>query len=129
MNRVLLDQGLPRSAALILRKIGWDIIHTGEVGMATASDQEILLFAEKENRVIVTLDADFHSILAVTNAEQPSVVRLRREGLKGPDLARMIEMVWENIEDALVDGAMVTVTETSIRMRSLPLFPTEINNH
>ena len=125
MIRIILDQGLPRSTAKMLREEGWDVVHAGEVGMSEASDSEILAFAGKEDRVIMTLDADFHSILAVTNADGPSVVRFRYEGLKGPAFAGLIKTVWKEIEEALLAGAMVTVTEKSIRVRDLPLFPPE----
>lgn len=34
--KLLIDQGLPRSAARFLRAIGWDAIHVGEIEMAMA---------------------------------------------------------------------------------------------
>jgi len=40
--KVLLDQGKPRSAAALLRNAGHDVIHTAEIGMAEAEDEEIL---------------------------------------------------------------------------------------
>lgn len=83
MKGILLDQGLPRTAAKILKEKGWDVLHTGDIGLSRASDNEILEYARAEKRVIVTLDADFHAILAVANDSEPSVVRIRQEGLKG----------------------------------------------
>ena len=41
----------------------------------------------------LTLDSDFHSILAATRAVKPSVVRLRTEGLKGESLAIILQHV------------------------------------
>ena len=41
-------------------------MHVGETGMRSAGDQEILTFALKLIRFMVTLDADFHAILAVS---------------------------------------------------------------
>jgi predicted nuclease of predicted toxin-antitoxin system len=40
--KVLLDQGLPRSAAKLLRDAGIDAVHAGECGLATSTDAEIL---------------------------------------------------------------------------------------
>jgi predicted nuclease of predicted toxin-antitoxin system len=58
--RLLLDQGLPRSAVLHLKNAGIEAAHVGDRGLATASDSKILDFGRHENRVVVTLDADFH---------------------------------------------------------------------
>jgi predicted nuclease of predicted toxin-antitoxin system len=51
-------------------------------GSPDASDAVILDYAREEGRVIVTLDADFHTLLALTGATFPSVVRVRIEGLR-----------------------------------------------
>jgi predicted nuclease of predicted toxin-antitoxin system len=121
LNRVLLDQGISRTAAKILRETGWDALHTGDIGLSRATDQEILTYARLEKRVVITLDADFHAILAVQNAKSPSVVRIRHEGLKGPELANLIETIWPRIREQLESGAMVTVTRKSIRIRNIPI--------
>ena len=121
MIGILLDQGLPRTAAKILKEQGWDVIHTGDVGLSQARDSEILEFARTEKRVVVTLDADFHAILAVENASGPSVVRIRQEGLKGPDLTKLIKSIWPSIKEHLISGAMISVTEKSIRIKAIPL--------
>ena len=121
MNLVLLDQSLPRTAARILRETGWDALHTGDIGLSRAADQDILIYARLEKRVIITLDADFHAILAVQNAKSPSVVRIRYEGLKGQKLANLIETIWPRIQKQLESGAMVTVTRKSIRIRNIPI--------
>ena len=122
MSRVLLDQGLPRSAASLLRDEGWDVVHAGDIGLSRATDREILDFARTEERVIITLDSDFHTILAVTNASSPSVIRIRLEGLRGPDLALLIKRIWPKVEPQLKKGAMVTVSESAIRIRNIPVF-------
>jgi len=52
-------------------------MHVGEIGMSKAADEEILAFSLGRNAVVVTLDADFHAILAVSGARGPSVIRMR----------------------------------------------------
>ncbi|MGH8285469.1 MAG: DUF5615 family PIN-like protein [Steroidobacteraceae bacterium] len=39
MIKILLDQGLPRSAAARLREAGWDAVHAAEVGLERATDE------------------------------------------------------------------------------------------
>jgi len=40
--RILLDQGLPRSALAFLTAAGWDAGHAVDVGLSSAADSEIL---------------------------------------------------------------------------------------
>jgi predicted nuclease of predicted toxin-antitoxin system len=119
--RILLDQGLPRSTASNLQGEKWDILHVGDIGLSKAQDTELIEYARENGRVIITLDSDFHAFIAVTNAESPSVIRIRIEGLKGPDMALLIRQIWPKIEFYVNQGAMVTVTEKSIRIHKLPL--------
>jgi hypothetical protein len=71
--------------------------------------------------VIVTLDADFHALLALSNASTPSVVRLRIEGLRAQPLAALLRTVLIVCDADLRAGAMVSVDGVSVRVRALPL--------
>ena len=119
--KFLLDQGLPRSTALLLRENNIDAIHVGELGLASASDAKILEFGLSEHLVVVTLDADFHALLALSGASEPSVIRVRIEGLRADAHARLIAQVLSVCHADLAQGSMVTVTERGIRVRQLPL--------
>jgi predicted nuclease of predicted toxin-antitoxin system len=121
VKRLLLDQGLPRSTPALLVQAGWDVTHVADIGMSRADDVDILQRARAEGRVCVTLDADFHAILATSGEPGPSVVRVRKEGLDAGALADLLQAVWPDIEDALTAGAMVTVTDRAIRVRRLPI--------
>lgn len=119
--KLLLDQGLPRSAAMLLRTKGVDVIHVGEIGMATATDDEILIRGRQDQRAVVTLDADFHALLALSAALSPSVIRIRIEGLRSEGVTVLLQSVLEEFSEELELGAVVTVQETQMRMRRLPL--------
>lgn len=121
MIAVLLDQGLPRTAAGLLREIGWDVQHVSERGMSQAEDVAIIEVARQEGRVVVTLDADFHALLAVSGAQGPSVLRIRMEGLKADRVVSLIEQVFAVAGNALALGAMVTVLDGKIRIKHLPI--------
>jgi predicted nuclease of predicted toxin-antitoxin system len=121
VKRLLLDQGLPRSTGKLLAPAEWDVVHVGDVGLSRATDQRILDYARENDRVCVTLDADFHALLATTDATKPSVVRIRKEGLNARAIADLLMKIWPRIEQSATDGAMITVTEESIRVRGLPV--------
>ena len=107
-----------------LQKAGWDVIHVYDIDLSRASDRQILEHARGNGRTIVTLDADFHALLAVENADGPSVIRIRKEGLTGADLAELLLQLWPAVEQAVQAGAMVTVTDKNVRIRRLPISTT-----
>jgi len=119
--RLLLDQGLPRSAVKLLREAGIDAVHVGEIGYTAADDAAILQMARDNGRTVVTLDADFHALLALSQATFPSVIRIRVEGLRGGNAADLIQTVLKRCSDDLERGAMVTVQPRRIRIRRLPV--------
>lgn len=121
--KLLLDQGLPRSSARLLRSEGIDSIHVGEIGMAKATDVEIIQKASNEGRIVITLDADFHTLLALSRAVLPSIVRIRIEGLKTQAMTDLLLTVITECNDDLIGGSAVTVEPSRIRIRRLPLVP------
>jgi predicted nuclease of predicted toxin-antitoxin system len=119
--KVFLDQGVPYSTTQYLTDAGWEVLHAVDLEMERATDRAIITYARDNDSCCITLDADFHSIIAVDNAEKPSVIRIRHEGLKGKDVAELLIRIWPDIESALESGALVTVTDRSVRVRYLPI--------
>ncbi len=121
MRRLLLDQCIPRSTIQALRDGGLDVVHTAEIGMSTARDDEILERARQDNRAVVTLDADFHALMAVSGATDPSVVRIRQDRLKGTQIAALVLQVLDSVSGQWDRGVLVTVNERVIRVHRLPV--------
>ena len=119
--KFLLDQGLPRSTVGHLQAMGLGAEHVGNLGLATATDETILTEGRNRDAIVVTLDSDFHALLALSNASSPSVIRIRVQGLKGEDVARIIQQVVEATEHDLTAGTAVTVTDRRLALRRLPL--------
>ena len=119
--KLLLDQGLPRGTIRHLAMLAIAAEHVGELGMAKATDAEILESARERQAVVVTLDSDFHALLATSRAVSPSVVRIRIEGLMGESLASILGRVLAEAETELEAGAVVSVTADRIRVRRLPI--------
>ena len=121
--KLLLDQDTSAGAAEILRRDGIDAFHAREVGLSRADDADILAWCRGEGRTIITLDADFHALLALSGARAPSVVRIRIEGLRDRALADLIQRVIRSVGQELLRGSAVSVTASSIRLHALPLSP------
>ena len=120
--KLLLDQGLPRSTVQHLASIGIVAEHVGDLGLARAADSLILDIARQRQAIVVTLDADYHALLARSHAINPSVVRIRIEGLKAEQLASIIGQVLAVAPVELEAGAALSVTEGyQIRMHQLPI--------
>jgi predicted nuclease of predicted toxin-antitoxin system len=90
-------------------------------GTEGSSDSKILNFGRQEGMVVVTLDADFHTLLALSGMTGPSVVRIRIESLRGEALAKLLFSVLQICSDDLLKGAMVSVTENGVRIHRLPV--------
>ena len=71
--------------------------------------------------MVVTLDADFHALVALSGARWPSVIRLRIQGLRGEGLAGIVQKVIAQCGKELAGGALVSVLGTRIRVRGLPI--------
>lgn len=119
--RLVLDQGVPRDSAPGLRDQGHECTHVGEIGMSRASDEEILALSLEKNAVVVTLDADFHAILAVSGASGPSVIRLRLQGLNAPEVVRLVRDVLTRFDIDPRLGSLVTVKAVKTTCHRLPV--------
>lgn len=122
-NRIqlLLDQGLPRSAVDRLADFGIGSTHFGSLGMSTAADVEILEYASASSQIVVTLDSDFHALLARQQRKLPSVKRIGIEGLNGDEIAKYLDHALSDANAEICTGAAVTITRANIRIRKLPL--------
>jgi predicted nuclease of predicted toxin-antitoxin system len=88
--KFLLDQGLPRSTVRHLQDMGIAAEHIGDLRLSAASDARILSTARDREASIVTLDSDFHALLATSGASSPSVIRIRRTNRKDAKLAQLM---------------------------------------
>ncbi|MGO9129830.1 MAG: DUF5615 family PIN-like protein [Bryobacteraceae bacterium] len=118
---MLLDQGVPRDAASRLRESVYECTHVGEIGMSGAADHDILAWAVRQHATIVTLDADFHAILAVSTASAPSVIRMRMQGLDANAVVEIARKVLAAFQADLARGSLVTVKAHKITCHKLPI--------
>jgi len=96
-------------------------MHAGEIGMGRSADDAILAWSLGKNAIVVTLDADFHAILAVSRASGPSVIRLRMQGLGAHEVVELVQKVLTGFGDDLERGSLVTVKAQKTTCHRLPI--------
>lgn len=119
--RFLLDQPVSWLIGKLLASAGHEYAHVRELGLASAADTLILARAAADNRVIITQDTDYGTLLAQSGQRLPSVILLRiRDGRPSVQATLLLEAM-PTVEEPLREGAVVVVTEKAVRIRRLPI--------
>jgi len=119
--RFLADMNISPRTIEALRQQGWDIVRVSQVMPVDAPDREVLDFARKEGRVIVTQDLDFSTLLVLGGHDDPSLITLRLAVSDPEAITRVLLQSLSRIEKAITEGSAVTIEDAAIRIRRLPI--------
>ena len=119
--RFLVDMNLSPSIVTDLQQQRWDILRVSQVLPMDAEDFEILEFARQQNRVIITQDLDFSSLLALGGYEKPSLITFRLSVPEPETITRKLLELLPHIEDRSAEGCAVTIDDRRVRVRRLPI--------
>ena len=117
----LLDMGIAQSSAAFLRGNGHDAVHLREQGLQRMEDEDIILKARAENRVVLTHDLDFGRIMALSGENLPSVITFRLQDMRVANINHFLALVIERYAEELVRGVLISINEEVIRARFLPV--------
>jgi predicted nuclease of predicted toxin-antitoxin system len=112
--RVLLDSCVWAGVRDALVAVGHDVVWTGDWA-EDPGDEEILAFAHREARVLVTLDKDFGRLLFLQGRPHAGIVRLA--GLSTRQQVQVSLQMLAQYEQKLTQGAVITVESDRVRIR------------
>jgi predicted nuclease of predicted toxin-antitoxin system len=117
----LIDMPLSPELARWLCAQGHDAVHANGLSMYRTPDSEILQFAVRESRVIVTADLDFPRLLAALGSSGPGLVLLRGGNYSEAESRDCLRRVLMSVAHDELPKSIVVVDHERIRRRWLPV--------
>jgi len=122
--KFLADMGISMKTVSWMRQQGHDIVHLREQNLQRLPDNKILEKARSEDRVLLTFDLDFGYLTAISRKHLPSLVIFRLEDERAESINQKLSAVLGQCSNDLETGCIVSVGESSFRIRHLPILHT-----
>jgi predicted nuclease of predicted toxin-antitoxin system len=119
--KMLVDMNLSPAWVPLLAQSGWETVHWSKIGNIRAIDSEIMAWAKQNGHVVFTHDLDFETMLALTQAEGPSVIQVRTQDVTPTAIGKLVIGALRQLQPELEKGALIVLDEATVRARILPL--------
>ncbi len=119
--KILLDMNLSPDWVPVLESAGFEAVHWTTIGNPSATDKVIMAWALTNDYIVFTHDLDFGTLLAMTQADAPSVIQVRSQDILPANLGNLVINALRQFQQELEMGALVTVDEAKAKVRILPI--------
>ena len=115
--RFKFDENLPGELAALFAKVGHDAVTVLDEQIGGAKDADIAAVCLGEDRVLVTLDADFADIRAYPPQRYPGIVVFRLSRQSRGYLLEIGASLLRELSSASLQGQLWIVEDARIRIR------------
>lgn len=109
----LVDESVGKKFSDILKNFKKDVLFVGE-SIPEVADENVLAFANEENRILITADKDFGELIFKLGKSSAGII-LFRTSITDPK--KRFEMVKNALDKA--EGKFIVVKEGQIKVRNL----------
>ena len=117
MHKWLTDENVPRQIIKLLRAQRYDVKDIREEGMAGAKDTVVMALATREERILVTTDKDFSSLILYPPGTHGGIVVLKMRHPTGRGLTNLFRRFLDTYDLSKIPSALVMISEGKVRIR------------
>ena len=117
----LADQDIWKVTLDLLRSWGHNVVTAKEIGMARASDEDLLKVAKGENRLFIIRDKDYGSLVFLGDIACPGIILLRITPETTDEVHAELAHLFEHHTEEELQRYFCTVEPKRHRIRHIPL--------
>jgi predicted nuclease of predicted toxin-antitoxin system len=102
-----------------LRAAGHDAVHASAIGLAQATDHEIIESARRDGRIVVTADLDYPRLVLITDARGPGIILFRGGSYSDEQMLTLLDRVLAQADRIDLEHSVTVLDRHRIRHRRL----------
>ena len=111
------DECVYQKTVVSIREWGHDIITAWEVGLSGKSDDEILEYAVKEKRILITADLDFSNVRHYPPSDHWGIIVLKIKPSILPNVHNILRSLLQQESQEYFSNALIVVDRNKYRLR------------
>ena len=119
--KFLFDMPVSPELAKVVEEFGHKGVHAYTLGLAKASDEDILDFARDRGYVVVTADLDFPRLLALSSQDGPGLILFRGGNYSEAEMQDLLRRVLRQVSTDVLVSSICVVDRKRIRITRLPI--------
>jgi len=115
--KFLSDECVYNTTTQLLRNWGHDVVTAQEADLAGKPDEDILAYAVKHKRVLITIDMDFSNIRRFPPKSYIGIIVLKIRPRIAEKIYKVLEQVLRDVDGERLSKSLVIIDQSKYRVR------------